>query len=117
MATVSSHTLNATDGSHAGGIPVTLTGPDGTVMFDTATDAGGRLSESVDLSGHTPDAVFELVFDTAAYWAVKAVPRSADQVQEQIVLRFRMPDPDGRYHMPLILSPNGYSTWWSTPGG
>jgi 5-hydroxyisourate hydrolase len=32
----------------------------------------------------------------------------------EIVLRFAMPDPASRYHMPVILSPHGYSVWWSS---
>jgi len=29
-------------------------------------------------------------------------------------LRFAMPDPEGTYHMPIILNPNSYSTWMSS---
>jgi 5-hydroxyisourate hydrolase len=31
----------------------------------------------------------------------------------QIASRFRMPEPDGTYHSPIIMSPNGYSVWAS----
>ncbi|MEM7190376.1 MAG: hydroxyisourate hydrolase [Pseudomonadota bacterium] len=113
MAIVSSHTLNATDGTHAGGIPVTLTGPGG-ILFETEMDPGGRLAQEVDLAGADPEAVYELVFNIADWWAAQG---HSTGLQDEIVLRFRMPDPDGRYHMPIILSPNGYSTWSSTPTG
>ena len=29
------------------------------------------------------------------------------------VFRLRLPDPDARYHVPVIVSPHGYSVWWS----
>jgi 5-hydroxyisourate hydrolase len=31
----------------------------------------------------------------------------------QIALRFAMTDPEGAYHMPIILNPNSYSMWTS----
>ena len=112
MATVSSHTLNGTDGTHAGGIDVTLTGPDG-VVFEAAMDAGGRLSQDIPADQIDAQATYELVFRTGPYWAARDIPRDGPQIMDQIVLRFRMPDPDAKYHMPVILSPNGYSCWWS----
>lgn len=116
MATVSSHTLNGTDGSHAGGIAVRLINlATGAVLFDTEMDAGGRLSEDVDLTGANPADRYEITFAAGAYWAARSLPRDGAQTMEEIVIRFAMPDPKARYHIPLILSPNAYSTWWSTP--
>jgi len=77
MATVSSHTLNGVDGSHAGGIAVRLVDlATGRTVFDTRMDDGGRLTQEV-----------------------------------------AAPGPEGRYHIPLILSPHGYSLWSSTEHG
>ncbi len=114
MAIVSSHTLNGVDGTHAGGIDVHLTqrGAE-TPILVARMDAGGRLSEEVDLSGADPDATYELVFHTGAYWRTRGLPQDEGRIISEIVLRFSMPDPDGKYHMPIILSPNGYSTWAS----
>jgi 5-hydroxyisourate hydrolase len=61
MATVSSHTLSSVDGTHAGGIGVALhrLDPSGArvTLFETATDEGGRLSETVALD---PDARYHI---------------------------------------------------------
>lgn len=114
MALISSHTLNGTDGTHAGGIPVRLTRTgDATVLFDGEMDAGGRLSQEVDLSGANPDEVYELTFQMDVYWAERGRPQGNERIIGEIVLRFSMPDPDGKYHMPIILNPNSYSTWAS----
>ena len=116
MAIVSSHTLNSVDGTHAGGIAVALfrIAADGMrePVFQAVTDDGGRLLENVT----EPDgeAAYELVLQTAAYFETRALPRSGTQILREVVIRFGMPDPDGRYHIPLILSPNGYSVWWSS---
>ena len=113
MATISSHTLNGTDGTHAGGIPVRLSRVGGETLFETEMDPGGRLARDVPPDRVDPAATYELVFHTAPYWQTREVPRDGPQIMSEIVLRFAMPDPEGRYHMPVILAPNSYSCWWS----
>jgi 5-hydroxyisourate hydrolase len=111
MATLTSHTLNGTDGTHAGGIPVTLTNlTTGTVTLTAQMDEGGRLSQNINAEDIDPDAMYELVFDTAGYWAARDMATSVTQ----IALRFAMPDHEGAYHMPVILNPNSYSMWTSS---
>lgn len=113
-ATISSHTLDATDGTHAGGIAVRVANlATGAVLAEAATDAGGRFSVAVDLAGADPADRYEMVLSTGPHWRAKGVAHG--QIVEEIVLRFAMPDPAARYHMPLILSPNGYSCWASVP--
>lgn len=112
MAKISSHLLNAADGTHAGGVPITLTGPDG-ALFESQTDPGGRLVEDIAADRIDPGATYEMVFKTAGYWKDREIPRGGPQIMSEIVLRITMPDPDGAYHLPIILSPNGYSMWWS----
>ncbi|MGY8998083.1 MAG: hydroxyisourate hydrolase, partial [Alphaproteobacteria bacterium] len=99
---------------HAGGITVTLTNlASGDVVFAGQMDSGGRLSQEIPPEQIDPKATFELVFATGPYWAGRDVARSGQQIMNEVVLRFSMPDPHGRYHMPLILNPNAYSAWWS----
>ncbi|MFV1602716.1 MULTISPECIES: hydroxyisourate hydrolase [unclassified Phaeobacter] len=115
MALISSHTLNGTDGTHAGGIAVRLTRMgDETPLFSTRMDDGGRLSQEVDLSAADQNTIYELTFQTAPYWAARGLPQGDERIIGEIVLRFSMPDPGGKYHMPVILNPNSYSTWASS---
>ena len=116
MAQVSSHALNGVDGTHAEGIAVTLSRIDAegsTQVFATNTDEGGRFSEDVDLTGADVGATYEIVFATGPYWDDRNVISGAAVMTREIVLRFRMPDRHKKYHMPVILSPNSYSTWFS----
>ena len=110
-ATVSTHTLSGLDGTHSGGVRVTLTRITGTPeqLFSVDTDEGGRLSQQVDLTGADPCDLYELSFATGPYWATKG----ASPLVQQIALRLHMPDPEGRYHLPVILSPNSSAHWWS----
>ena len=118
MATLSSHTLNSVDGTHAGGINVSLVRiePNGsrTQILTTAMDDGGRLSEVIEIEPAHADALYELVFQTGDYFSARSPQRSAVQILQDVVIRFTMPDPEGRYHIPLMLAPNSYSVWWSS---
>ncbi|MDG1170001.1 MAG: hydroxyisourate hydrolase [Sulfitobacter sp.] len=110
MAMLTSHTLNGTDGTHAGEIAVTLTNlTSGAVVLTAAMDDVGRLSQDIPLKHIDVEATYELVFDTGPYWAARKMPATVTQ----IALRFAMPDPKGGYHMPVILNPNSYSMWMS----
>ena len=115
--TLSSHTLNGVDGTHAGGIGLDLfrLSADGAreKIFSGATDEGGRFLTELDLADDDEGKNFELVFITTAYWASRAVTDESKQILKEIVIRFTMPDPDKRYHIPVILSPNTYSVWLS----
>jgi len=116
MAIISSHTLNGMNGTHAGGFPVRLINiTKNSEIFSTSIDNNGRLEESVDLSLTDATDKFELIFDTGIYWKSFGLSASDNQIISEVVLRFSMPNKNARYHMPVILSPNSYSTWSSQP--
>ncbi len=118
MATLSTHTLNSIDGTHAGHVGISLSriGPDGarTQIFSKATDAGGRLSERIEIAAADASVDFELVFRTGAYFAQQNLPLPGMRIVKDVVLRFSMPDPNAAYHIPLMIAPNSYSAWWSS---
>ena len=118
MAIVSSHTLNSVDGTHAGGIAVTLTriSADGghTQLFSLATDDGGRFSEEIDPGQVESDAVYEIVLQTGAYFDARSLPVTGEKYLREVVVRFEMPNPEARYHLPFMLAPHSYSVWFSS---
>lgn len=117
MALLSTHTLNSVDGSHAGGIALSLARiePDGrrTEVMNGSTDDGGRFSEEITLTEADTKATFELVLQTGAYFDEKGATAMPMQICPETVIRFRMPDPEARYHIPMMLAPNSHSVWWS----
>ena len=118
MATISSHTLNSVDGSHASGIAVSLykIGPSAVreVVFEAATDEGGRLSQSLPAEAVDSAAQYEMVLQTGDYFAARALAGDGPQILREVVVRFVMPDPEARYHIPFMLSPHSYAVWWSS---
>ena len=118
MATITTHTLNSVDGSHAGGIPVSLyrleAGGGRTELFSLTTDDGGRLSQDVSLDGSNPAVKYELVLETGRYFEALGVGASEQSICTEVVYRFKMPNPAARYHIPMMLAPNSTSIWWSS---
>lgn len=118
MATITTHTLNSVDGTHAGGIPVSLCRiePDGrrTELFSLATDDGGRLSQDVSLEGSDPAAKYEMILETGPYFEALGLGNCEQLTSTEVVYRFKMPDPAARYHIPMMLAPNSTSIWWSS---
>ena len=115
MAVLSSHLLNGVDGTHAGEVTVTLIqiAADGerSIVFEEKSDQGGRFQQDVAV---VTDAGYEMVIASGAYFSGREIPVTGTQILHEIVIRFSMPDPDARYHIPVIMSPNSYSCWWSS---
>lgn len=99
---ITTHVLDTAQGKPASGVPVRLElrEPSGwTLVGQGRTDADGRLRTL------TPSAVragtYRLTFDTQG--------RSAFFPEVSIV--FEVADAAAHYHVPLLLSPFGYSTY------
>ena len=76
------------------------------IFFETETDDGGRIIKDFELSNDDCACEYEMVCKTADYFSEK-------KVVSEITIKFKMEDPKKKYHLPIIISPNGYSIWWS----
>ena len=110
MVTLSSHLLNSVDGTHACGVKVIInqinSSGEKVIFFESETDNGGRILKDFDLSKNDCNCDYEMVCKTADYFSEK-------KIVSEIIIKFRMQDPKKKYHLPIIISPNGYSIWWS----
>ena len=71
------------------------------------TAADGRLRTLVPESRELPSGTYRLVFDTARYFEM----RGTSAFYPFIVVVFEVRSTDSHYHVPLLLSPFGYSTY------
>ena len=110
MAIFSSHLLDATNGSHAENIDVIIyqikENGDKEIFFESKSDDGGRIHKEFDLSDDDTKCEYEMICKTGDYFSEK-------KIISEVVIKFRMTDPNKKYHIPIIISPNGYSIWWS----
>lgn len=101
--TLSTHVLDTARGEPARDIAVRLESDGGEILATGRTDADGRLRDWVPAAVWTA-AAYRLVFDTGGYLGPEAF-------LPEVVVVFRVTDPDRHYHVPLLLSPFGYSTY------
>ena len=110
MATLSSHLLNSVNGTHASNVDIIIyqikSNGEKKVFYESKTDAGGRLLKEFNLNDEDCKSDYEMVCKTGDYF-------SEEKVVSEITIKFKMKDPKKKYHIPIIISPNGYSAWWS----
>ena len=111
--TISTHVLDLELGVPAAGLPVALfrLEEDGRpeLVSELVTDGDGRIRTL--LAGELQVGDYQLVFDLAAYAAT--LDRDADFF-ENLAVGIRIDDADRSYHVPLLLSPFGISTYRGT---
>lgn len=111
--TVSTHVLDTSSGRPAVGVHVALSyldprgGPDveWVAMGAAETDADGRHRfEDIEPAG---PGVYRLEFLTGRYFGGVGV----ETLYPQVTITFEVTDSAAHYHVPLLLSPFGYSTY------
>ena len=102
MSTFSTHVLDTALGKPAAGIAVTLaTGAN--VICSGTTDADGRYRDALVLAVGD----YQLTFRVAEFFASS----KRESFYHEIVVRFHVAAPAEHYHVPLLLSPFGYTTY------
>jgi 5-hydroxyisourate hydrolase len=117
MSAITTHVLDTALGRPAAGVPVRLERVDASGCAEIArasTDAGGRVPELGP--ARIEPGTYRLVFDTAAYTRTSASSAAALAAPPaaffpEVTVTFTVADGDGHYHVPLLLSPFGYSTY------
>lgn len=95
---ITTHVLDTARGRPAGGMRVVLMRGD-EVLFDGVTDADGRAR----LSDRAAAGTYRLTFDTGSY--------NPDGFFPEATIVFRIVNEEQHHHVPLLLSPFGYSTY------
>jgi 5-hydroxyisourate hydrolase len=76
-----------------------------------ATNADGRTDEPLLSGDEIPIGVYELTFHAGDYFRANGVAVSDPAFLDEVVIRFGIADAHGHYHVPLLLSPYGYTTY------
>jgi 5-hydroxyisourate hydrolase len=107
---VTTHALDTALGGGAGGLTATLArlSPEPEAYPPVRLDAGGRATL---LSEGLIKGVYALTFAVAAYHRAVGAPVTDPPFLDEVVIRFGVAEPDSHYHVPLLLSPYGYSTY------
>ncbi len=107
---ITTHVLDTSIGRPAAGIKVSLealsAGDGWTQVGYGTTDRDGRIREMIAEQALT-ERRYRLVFDTASYFAA----RNVQAFYPVVVIVFEVMHPNQHHHIPLLLSPFGYSTY------
>ncbi|MBC7154360.1 MAG: hydroxyisourate hydrolase [Rhodobacteraceae bacterium] len=111
---LTTHVLDTARGLPAGGMRIELYRlSDGRrdLLCRMVTNADGRTDEQVLPADRFAVGTYELVFHAGEYLdAIGAAPETP-RFLDVIPIRFGMSGADSHYHVPLLLSPYGYSTY------
>jgi 5-hydroxyisourate hydrolase len=109
MARLSTHVLDTANGRPAAGMRVQLyAGEPRTLVKTVTTNADGRTAEPLLAGEALAAGVYELVFGVADYFGL---PGDGPPFLGEVVVRFGVADAAANYHVPLLVSPYGYSTY------
>jgi 5-hydroxyisourate hydrolase len=111
MSRVSTHVLDTAKGKPASGVPVTLERQESSGKWVSLamgrTDQDGRCGELLPDSATLLEGVYRLTFDTANYFSTCGM----DGLYPAVEILFRVRKGETHFHIPLLLSPNGYTTY------
>ena len=109
MIHITSHVLDTGRGIPAQGVAISLFlqhHREWVELGRNTTDADGRVSDLMQIEPITGFNIYKIKFDTKAYFDQLSVP-SFYPVVEIIFEAYE----HGRYHIPLLLNPFGYTTY------
>jgi 5-hydroxyisourate hydrolase len=105
------HVLDTVRGRGAVGVGVVLFRVDGDmrkVLARTQTNKDGRTDDPLIDGADLHSGIYEVTFDIGA-WA-----GASSDFWDIVPIRFRVNDSAGHYHIPLLISPYGYTTYRGT---
>lgn len=111
MSAITTHVLDVSIGRPAAGVSVTLERRSydeiWEIIGNRETDTDGRVLDLISGEGVLSVAVYRLTFETGEYFKARQV----ESFYQDVTVAFRIDDPAQHYHVPLLLSPFGYSTY------
>lgn len=114
MPRLSTHVLDTMHGRPASGVKIELFAveADARTLVTTATTTGdGRTDDPLISGDRVGIGVYELVFHAGNYFRGLGLQLPDPAFLDRVVIRFGIADPAANHHIPLLLSPYGYSTY------
>lgn len=107
---ISTHVLDTARGRPAEGMRIDLWREDGDTLISISsgiTNDDGRVSDFIPSGTPLPAATYRIRFDTGAWFGAQ----NLTGFYPEVVVRFEIRAPDEHYHVPLLVSPYGFSTY------
>ena len=107
---ISIHVFDVSRGIAAAGLRVELRGPDGKLFADDRIDATGALDHpTVRGEGLAAAGIYEAVFHVGDWYRAQGIAIPTPAFLEPVPYRFGVADLAQHYHLPLKITPWGFS--------
>ncbi|KNG93870.1 hydroxyisourate hydrolase [Pseudaestuariivita atlantica] len=110
---LTTHVLDTARGVPAAGIKIALyrvSGNSHRKIAETVTNADGRTDTPILPADKFKTGIYELIFFAGDYLRATGQATAEPLFLDQVPIRFGMAE-DSHYHVPLLLSPHGMSTY------
>ena len=111
MAQLSTHVLDTARGIPAAGVLVEVRLVGQETLATATTNAQGRTDTPLISRDRLERGVYELTFHVGDYFRRNGVMLTDPPFLDRVVIRVGLADPAGQYHVPLLVSPYGYTTY------
>ena len=114
MGRLTTHVLDTAHGRPARGVRVALYRLDGgrrETVAEAVTNADGRCDAPILEGDAFTRGVYELVFHVGDYFDAMVPDLPEPRFLDAVPVRFGVADPQAHYHVPLLVSPFGCSTY------
>ncbi|WHY01555.1 hydroxyisourate hydrolase [Neobacillus sp. DY30] len=112
---LTTHVLDISIGKPAKGVLVELkgVGPNNEKesICSACTNEEGRLSKPLLDGDNMKKGIYELYFYIGDYYRSHRAAPEDPAFLDLVPVRFCISEPDSHYHVPLLISPGGYSTY------
>ena len=108
---LTTHVLDTARGCPAAGLRIVLRDASGAVLAEAVTNADGRSDTPILPPDRFAAGQYELTFHAGAYLRASGQAGAAPLFLDEVPIRFGISDAAAHYHVPLLLSPFGYSTY------
>ncbi len=111
---LTTHVLDTSLGRPAAGVRIELFREEASGrqhLGEAVTNADGRCEAPLLSSAVFETGCYELVFHVGAYFRALEIALPAPPFLDQVPIRFGIAEAGGHYHVPLLISPYGYSTY------
>lgn len=111
---LTTHVLDTARGRPAAGIRIALfavSGDTRTKIADAVTNEDGRTDSPILPQDRFEAGTYELIFFAGEYLRATGQADAEPLFLDQVPIRFGVSEPDAHYHVPLLLSPHGMSTY------
>ena len=110
MTGLTTHVLDTAHGRPAAGLALRLM-RGGETLVSTRTNADGRCDSPLLTAEAMTVGAYRLEFDVGAYYRALGVALPDPAFLDTVAIEFGIADLAAHYHVPLLVSPFGYSTY------